>query len=303
MALYRDLSQGGVSSSANTIEPLNQHKYEEALDTASVSIGGEMKEPNIDYAFTINDCQHPLLRFSLKLYGFEPVTVYNSCYGLYILIKRIIISICLLLAFYSIEGITHAHGGSNYITLITNCVYIFIYVTLLKYFCDTHFWKLMKSNTWKILIKNKSIKFTINFTLIISFLLSMGLATYSKMEWYKQQKNISLKHWKNFLFFIIYAITFVLRLYETFFVAIVFWVISLFYLHQIKIYKQILRQCGLDRRINNLSINDNNNNVSCEFQSITRMRLLFIKPFYWFDLNESKHRKLVEVNDANHVID
>eukprot|EP01083_Nonionella_stella_P082601 228003_1 len=192
--------------------------------------------------FSINCCKHTLLKWSLCLYGFSPSSEkYNCCQWIY----RFIIFVCVCMGFWSLKGLSTYNHGSNYLATIVDFAYPSIYVTSLIYFTNSnHFWKACSIRDF---VMTDYTRRYITVFLLFGILTTFGVATWQKLIWF----NEHVHHWKSmrFVMWLVFYITFLLRLYILFLSAIIFWLVSRFHKRQIKVYLRNIILANI-RRIN-----------------------------------------------------
>ena len=179
-----------------------------------------VEKQNVDTEiFSMSCCNHLLLRWSLRLYGFCPSN--DNKIHLCLWIYRFIMFLCLCLGFWSLQGIQSDNHGSNYLATIVDFVYPSIYVVSILYFVHSnHFWKACSIRSF---VMTKYTRYYITIFLISGIITTFSVGSWQKLIWktahVDSQDTIQLIMWS------IFYITFLLRLYILFLTAIVFWLI------------------------------------------------------------------------------
>ena len=85
-----------------------------------------------------------ILKLSLKLYGFVPIQRIYFIMQMLQYIHWFLVLLCMSLGFYSFTGINNENHGSNYLALLVDFVYPFLYLSLLNNFqYKKHFGRLI----------------------------------------------------------------------------------------------------------------------------------------------------------------
>eukprot|EP01084_Bolivina_argentea_P201459 344352_1 len=203
---------------------------------------------------SIHRCQNKFLRYSLIFYGFVPDTstrkrLNNICKW----IHRLFILLCLTMGFYSIEGITSQNHGSNYLTAMVDFVYPFFYCAALPYFVkSTHFWKICSIGSF--VMTNYAQKY-ITLFLLFGLFISVSVASWQKLVWREQHVHTAVYNIE-FIMWLTFYITFIVRIYILFLAAIIFWITARFHQRQAKVYLRNIRQGNANNYANKLTIND-----------------------------------------------
>ena len=179
-------------------------------------------------------CPNKLLRYSLMIYGFVPnSTPSKKCMTILKWIHRLLILISLSMGFYSVEGITNTNHGSTYLTVILDIVYPLFYCVSLPYFTQSdHFWKICSIRGF---VMTKYAQTHISIFLLFGLIVSLSMATWQKWIWKEEHLEDGVYN-AAFALWLVFYITFILRIYTLFLCTITFWIASRFHQRQIKIY-------------------------------------------------------------------